>query len=136
MIDPTIYSEDRRFIFTNWTNEVFTGMCGGELTTIEQGKSIEFPMFKAYLFTKHLVDREMIKDKKEGSMSSQEARQEYEDKTIVEITAGKDSLALQNLKEKIKEEIEVEEGKKKTKKTPLKEKKEKVEVKEFEDLDK
>ena len=132
MIEPNVYDNERRFIFTNWTNEDFPSSYGGEVKVIKAGESVELPMFKAYLFTKHLVDREMHKAHKESSVSSQEARQPYEDKTIAEVTAG-DSLVIQNLKEKIAEEVQAESGEKK-KIVPKNVKKGKVVIKEFEDL--
>ena len=113
MIDPVIYDPERRYVFSNFSNEDFTGYASGVAQLIPAGTTVELPMFKAYLYTKHLVDREMTKDGKEGSMSGQEARQPYEDKCIAEITAGVDSPALASLKEKIKEEIEEEVVKKK-----------------------
>jgi len=113
MIEPALYDNERRFIFNNWTSEDFPALFGGETTIIKAGETKEFGMFKAYLFTKHLVDREMIRDGKENSMSAQEMRQDYEDKTIAEITSDIDSPALASIKEKIKEEIAVETGKKK-----------------------
>lgn len=114
MIEPALYDNERRFIFNNWTSEDFPATFGGETTIVKAGETKEFSMFKAYLFTKHLVDREMIRDGKENSMSAQEMRQDYEDKTIAEITSDIDSPALASIKEKIKEEIAVETGKKKT----------------------
>lgn len=115
MTEPTIYDNERRFIFNNWTNEDFTGLFGNIATLVKSGTTAEFPMFQAYLFTKHLVNREMSRDGKDLSINSDEARAPYEAKTIAEITAGTDSPALASLKEKIKEEIEAESGKKKTK---------------------
>lgn len=123
MVEPVTYDPERRFLFSNTTNEDFIGMFENTPTLIEKGKTIELSMFKAYLFTKHLVDREMMKDGKEGSMGSPEARKVYEDRIVAEITAG-DSPALATLKEKIKEEIQAEETKKKEvkEKAPKKEK--------------
>lgn len=129
------YDNERKFIFNNWTSNDFIGMWGGQETLIKTGETKEFPMYLAYHFTKHLVDREMGRDGKEGSMSSMEARQPYENKTISEITAGTDSLALSSLKEKIREEIEAEVNpSKKTKKVTKKEIVKEEKSKEFEDL--
>ena len=134
MIEPAIYDSEKRFIFSNWTRTDFVGVYGGVETLVKVGTSIELPMHKAYLFTKHLVDREMILAGKEVSMSSQEARQHFEDRTIAEISVT-ESPIITSLKEKIEEEIEVESGVKKVKKiVPKDTKKGKVEVKEFEDI--
>lgn len=134
MHDIVTYDNERKFLFHNWTSNDFTGMWGGTETVIKVGETKEFPMYLAYHFTKHLVDREMGRDGKEGSMSSIEAREPYETKTISEITAGTDSLALSSIKEKIREEIEAEINPgKKTKKSAKKEEV-KESKKEFEDL--
>lgn len=133
MLEVNIYDNERRFIFTNWTNEDFPSTFNGEVKIIKSGESVELPMFKAYLFTKHLVDRELIRMGKDNSLSSPEARKPYEDKTIVEITAGIESSAISKIKEQIEEKVKSEEsGVKKEKKVFKKEKV--VESKEFEDL--
>lgn len=113
MIEVQTYDNEKRYIFSNWTSEDFTGVWASVPTVVKAGESIEVPQYKAYHFTKHLVDREMIKDNKENSMASPEARAVYEEKTVAEITGNVDSPALAAIKEKIKEEIEVESGKKK-----------------------
>lgn len=134
MIEPAVYDNEKRFIFSNWTRTDFVGVYGGAETLIKSGSAIELPMHKAYLFTKHLVDREMILAGKENSMSSQEARQHFEDRTIAEIN-GSEPQAITSLKEKIEEEIQVESGVKKAKKiVPKDTKKGEVKVKEFEDI--
>lgn len=135
MQDPAIYDNERRFIFSNFSKEDFVTRYGGEEKTIKSGETWELPMFKAYLFTKHLVDREMIKNRLENSLSSEEARKPYEDMAMAEITGNVDSPALASLKEKIAEEVAVESGIKRKKKiTPKDSKTATVEVKEFEDI--
>lgn len=129
-----VYDNERRYIFSNWTKEDFVAVFGGVQTLIKSGETIEVPQYKAYHFTRHLVNREMIRDKVDGSMDSPEARKPYEDKTIAEITAGIDSPALASLKEQIAEEILTEKGGKKKKIVPKDAKEGKVEVKEFEDI--
>lgn len=128
MRDLQIYNEDNRYIFSNWTSEDFTCTWGGVGTTVKAGDTIELPEYKAVTFTKHLVNREMMRDGKDASMASPDARKEYESKTLVEITAGVDSPALASLKEKIREEVEIETGKKVKE---VKEKKVKEDKKEF-----
>lgn len=109
--DVTIYDNDRRFIFSNWTNSDFTGIWGGVATLVKKGETIELPMFKAYHFAKHLVNREIVKQG-DNIQDSPEARRPLEEKTIAEITANVDSPAMATLKEKIKEQIKVEGGEK------------------------
>lgn len=104
MIQPAIYDSEKRYIFSNWSNEDFIGTWGGVDTLIKKGESIELPQYKAFHFTRHLVDREMMKANI-MVLDSQEARDPFEAKTCAEITAGIDSPAMAILKEKIKSEI-------------------------------
>lgn len=130
---PNTYDPERRYIFSNWTSEDFTGNWGGVPTVIVKGESIELPQFKAISFCKHLVDREMQKAGAHA-VDSDEARQPFEAKTIVEITGGIDSPALANLKEKIRAEVKDESAEMKSGDVNVK----KVEVektKEFEDVE-
>ena len=121
MNKPDTYSIDRRFVFSNWTNEDFIGQWAGVTTTIKQGETKEFPMYLAYHFTKHLVDREMNKAGKSNLLGVEEERAPLEDKTIAEIGEGTESPALTALKEKIREEV-IEAESKKVKKPTKKEK--------------
>lgn len=105
---PNVFDNERRFIFTNWTTEDFTGMWEGNATLVKAGATIELPMYKAYIFCKHLVDREMNRDGRETQIGIDEARLVYEAKTIAEITGGTDSPALATLKEQIRAEVEAE----------------------------
>lgn len=129
-----IYDNEKRYIFSNWTNEDFTGMFASVPTVIKAGAVLELPQHKAYLFTRHLVNREMMKANKDIELDNPESRRPFEEKTIAEITAGVDSPAMAVLKEKIKEEIEIESGKKVAKKEVATKKEKKEEAKEFEDL--
>jgi len=106
MQTPDIFDNNRKFIFSNWTDEDFTGIWGGENTLIKQGETKEFEMSLAYHFAKHLVDREMSKAGKSNLLGVPEERAPYEDKTIAEVTAGTDSPALASLKAQIKAEYE------------------------------
>jgi hypothetical protein len=102
---PTTFDNDRRFIFNNWSSEDFVGTWAGVTTIVKAGTTQEFPMYLAYHFTKHLVDREMARSGKASLMGNDDARKEYEDKTLAEITAGTDSPALSALKEQIRAEV-------------------------------
>lgn len=134
MIKPDTYNNDRRFVFSNWTSEDFTGQWGGVATTIKAGETKEFPMYLAYHFTKHLVDRELNKANKSHLLGVDEERHPLEQKTIAEIGEGTDSPALSALKEKIKEEI-LEAETKKVKK-PVKKEKDIDNKEEFADIKK
>lgn len=125
MKEITTYDNERRYIFNNWSNEDFTATWGGVPQIIKAGQTIELPQYKAYHYTKHFVDREMMKDNKAVSMGSSDARKEYELKTVTEITGGIDSPALDSIKEKIRVELEAE-----MKSEGLEVKEEVVEVKE------
>lgn len=134
MVEVNTYDNEKRYIFSNWSNEDFVGVWAGVSQTIKAGETTELVEYKAYNYTRHFVNREMMKDHKENSMDSAEARAPYEAKTVALIGAGTDSPALAAIKEKIKEEVEVELGKKPKKITPKDAKSSEVTVKEFEDI--
>lgn len=135
MENVDVFNNDRRFIFSNWSNEDFIGQWGGVQTIVKSGETKEFVMYLAYHFAKHFIDREMVKEGKGTLVGVDEMRKPYELKTIAEITAGTDSPALATLKKQIEEEvIEAQKGgKKKVKKEEVKEEV-KEEKKEFADL--
>lgn len=133
MITPDVFDNNRKFIFSNWTDEDFVGTWAGVDTLIKKGETKEFDMSLAFHFAKHLVDREMSRAGKSNLLGVPEERAVFEDKTIAEIGEGTDSLALSSLKAQIKAEIEsakdgaeVKEVKEKKSKKP--------EVKEFEGI--
>lgn len=99
---PQVFDTEKRYIFTNWTDSDFSCAWNGATTTVKAGETIELPEYKAFHFTKHLVNREM-----QGvvGVDSPEARKPLEDKTVVLISGDVDSLALTNLKKKIAEEM-------------------------------
>lgn len=107
---PDTFDPDRRFVFNNWSDEDFVGQWNGVQTLIKAGEIKELSMYLAYHFTKHFVDREMSKEKKDAFLAVDETRKPYEDKTITEITSGVDSPSLTALKEKIREEVAKEEN--------------------------
>ena len=135
MKTPDVFNNDKQYIVTNWSKEDFTATWAGQAHTIKTGESRQFPEYLAFHLTKHFVDREMTKDGKERLTGVEEARKEYEDKTMGELSEGMDSPAIQLLKERIRQEIEGdkvdEDGdpRTKNKKKPAK-KKEVEEVKE------
>lgn len=141
----TIFDNERRYIFTNWTPSDFIGRWASQDRIIKVGEIVELPMYLAYHYAKHLCDREMIREHKEVWMGVPEKRKEYIDKTIVEITGDTESPALLAMKEKLRLEIEAEksvtdttvgqkEEVKEEKKKGVKGKKKEVEEVEFADL--
>ena len=116
MRTPDIYDDTKRFIFNNWTSEDFTGSWGGVHTIVKAGDTKELPMSLAYVFTKHLVDRELQKVGKANLLGVDEERAPLEAKTMTEIGEGTDSPALSALKEKIRAEISDNEVKAEAKK--------------------
>lgn len=105
---PDVYDNEQRFIFSNWSTEDFVGRWENSFTTIKAGETVELPMYKAYNFCKHFVDREMQREGRDSQLGIDEVRKPYEDKTIAQITGGADSPAMQTLKEKIRAEVEAE----------------------------
>ena len=98
MKTPDVFNNDKQFIVTNWSKDDFTGHWAGQAFTIKAGESRQFPMYLAFHLTKHFVDREMIKEGKERLLAVEEARKDYEDKTMGELSEGMDSPAIQLLK--------------------------------------
>lgn len=131
---PTNFDNERRFVFSNWTSEDFTGRWDNVDYLVPAGTTKEFPMYLAFHLTKHLVDREMNRDKKSSLAGIDEERKPYEDKTMVEITLGTDSPALAALKEQIRAEVEEQKSGKEAK-APKVVKPKKTTVAEFADIE-
>lgn len=108
--DIQVYDNKRKYAFTNWSKKDFTFKWGGEPYTVRAGMVAEYPQYLAMHATTHFVDRQMMEEGKTTSISSEEARKEYEDKTIVEITEGQPSPAYEALKARIRAEIDQEGG--------------------------
>lgn len=81
----TTYNNERRFMVTNWSAEDLSYSWDGVVSTIKSGESVELPMYLAYHATKHLIDREMMRQGK-VALEGDEERLNYEKKTISEIT--------------------------------------------------
>ncbi len=60
---------EKTALFTNFSNESFTGFWDGKPKTFAPGKSIYMPDFLAKHFAKHLVNRELLKVGKERDTS-------------------------------------------------------------------
>lgn len=54
-------------LFTNFTQDDFIGYWDGKPTTVKSGKSIYLPDYLAKHFAKHLVNRELIRTKADGT---------------------------------------------------------------------
>lgn len=128
-----IYDPKRTFAVTNWSDEDMTinwsdpgpDGTGDNIYTVHAGEVKTFPMYLAYYFTKNFVDREMQKEaakipnNPDGSPSRQrerlemaminaDARKPYEDKTMQEVVAGKESPEFTAMRAKIREELIIE----------------------------
>jgi len=55
-------------LFTNWTNEDFTGYWDGKGKTISAGKSLWMPDYLAKHFAKHLTNRELLRTDDKGNL--------------------------------------------------------------------
>lgn len=55
-------------LFTNWTDETFTGYWDGKPKTFKPGESKYMPDFLARHFAKHLTNRELLREKKDGTL--------------------------------------------------------------------
>ena len=60
--------ENKTALFTNWTDEDFTGYWGGKGRTIKSGQSLYMPDYAARHFAKHLTNRELLRTTKKGVM--------------------------------------------------------------------
>ena len=54
-------------LFTNWTEEDFTGYWDGKPKTIKKGQSLWMPEYLARHFAKHLTNRELVRTNANGS---------------------------------------------------------------------
>jgi len=115
---PPRFNEESRYIFTNWSDEDYTGTWNGISETVKAGEFKELPEYKAFHYCRHFVDREMQKAKvKDESIGIDSVRKPYEDKTIVKIGDGVDSPALATIKKQIAKQIK-EDDKKESKEKP------------------
>lgn len=124
------YDKVKRYMVYNWSDEDFTQKFGEDSAyngnnvvvvnpayslTIKAGEMRQLGQFEAYVITKHLVNREMMKEsakvkddkareRLEMAMNNEMARKPYEDKTIQEAEFGKESTFMTGLREQIREE--------------------------------
>jgi len=140
-----VYDKNKRYVVHNWSKEDFTQHFGEESIynennlivqtppkdiTIKAGEMREFGQFEAYTFTKHFVNREMLREvekikdlkereRKEMSINIAELRKPYENKTLSEIKSGEESPMMEKLREEIRNEeiAKLKQGNKPTKET-------------------
>lgn len=130
-----LYDPKRTFAVTNWSDEDITinwadpgpGGTGDNFYTLHAGEVKTYPQHIAYYLTQQFVDREMYKDaaktpnNPDGSASRQRERLEmavankdtrkpYEDKTLQEVLAGKESPEVTAMRAKIRQELIIEQG--------------------------
>jgi len=56
----------KKALFTNWTNEEFTGFWDGKDRNYPAGSSQELPDYLANHYAKHLTNRELLRTKEDG----------------------------------------------------------------------
>ena len=86
--------EQKAVLFTNWTNEDFEWAYGGVLYAFKAGQSIYLQDYLAEHFTKHLVDRELNKDK---LPTNSHLRAEYEAKCYGEVIKAESPEKLESV---------------------------------------
>lgn len=115
------YDPEKRFIFTNWSDEDFTHTIDGRPVTIKAHDMREFGHFEAYLLCKYFVTREMLKmadgiptkpyeESKEKqaatfAINNPDMRKPFEDKTLTEIGAGERSPLEQIIETRLRKEL-------------------------------
>jgi len=124
-----VYDKTKRYMVSNWSPEDFTQEFGAEsvyndvnvvetkpktFITIKAGEMRELGQFEAYVFTKHFVDREMIRDtdkldnklreRAEMALNMANLRKPFEDKTIQEIKFGEETQFMDKLRDDIRKE--------------------------------
>lgn len=100
-----VFDPERRFVFTNWTDEEFKGYWDKREYVFKAGDVRELPMYLAYHFCKHLIDRELHKQNRDMAVADPEARRPLEEKTIREIMANEESPERVALREEIRKEV-------------------------------
>ncbi len=132
-----LYDPKRMFAVTNWSDEPITcnwadpgpDGTGDNIYTLHAGEVKTYPQYLAYFITKIFVDREMGKDaqkvsnnpdgtpsrareRMEMALNNRDMRKPYEDKTMQEVIAGKESPEVTAMRAQIRKELIIEEGQK------------------------
>ena len=134
-METGLYDPKRTFAVTNWSDEVFSANwadpgpdgTGDNVYTLHPGEVKTFPQYLAYYITKNFVDREMYKDaakvgnnpdgtsskareRAELAVNNRDMRKPYEDKTMQEVIAGKESPEVTAMRAEIRKQLIVEQG--------------------------
>ena len=83
MEEPILEKPNEVINFTNIDKEDFEGQWGGEITIIGAGATLPFPRFLALHYTKHLVNKILLRDMPEKDSSDESLRKPLEDKILV-----------------------------------------------------
>lgn len=127
-----IYDNKRMYAVTNWSDEDYTDNwrdeTGDNFYTLHAGEVKTYPQYLAFFITKGFVDREMFKaaskeaetlpngtpnkmrERLEMAVVNKELRKPYEDKTIQEVIAGKESPEVTAMRAQIRRELIIEQG--------------------------
>lgn len=62
------YKKMKTALFTNFTNEDFTGYWDGRPKTVKAGQSTYMPEYLARHFAKHITNRELLRTDKDGNL--------------------------------------------------------------------
>lgn len=79
------FNDMKTMIFTNFSNQKFTGRWAKQIRVFEPGESSPLPEYLANHFTRHLVTRELLKD---GFQADSMHRYEYEKKAMIDSTVS------------------------------------------------
>ncbi len=102
------YSKDKKYYINNWSNEDITVKWGAHQPeaegsgtyTIKSGElGGPYPQFIAYHITRHLVNREIIKSGKNGSIGNVNVRTPLELKTLREVVEGEEDPRISIIRE-------------------------------------
>lgn len=103
---PAKFDEFRQYLVSNWTSADFTYVWGKREQTLKAGATTSAPEYLALHITRHLVNREMIKDGRMAKLHDPLAREEYEAKTISLLGDINESQIVKSLRDKIRAEME------------------------------
>lgn len=106
--DVEVYDNTKKYAVSNYSPEDFEFKWGGEPFTIKAGEVEVYPQYLAFHATKHLTDREMFRDGKEGMTSIPGARDMYEVRILTPVAEGADDPRTTALRAKIRKELEAE----------------------------
>lgn len=100
-----MYNPAIRFAFTNVLSEDFVSFWNSRRYSVKPHQTVKLQHHLAVKFTKELVDRLMVQDKKEKMMGVPNARKEYEDKVLTLMPQTEDDMELQVIKDNFADEV-------------------------------